>query len=86
AAAAHALPRRKAAIAVAVLVVLLFSKNVYSASLGSYYTFYLMKTFDVSVQGAQLLLFLYLGSVVLGTLAGGMVGDRIGRIPVMWFS
>ncbi|MBY0332903.1 MAG: MFS transporter, partial [Acetobacteraceae bacterium] len=86
AAAAHGLPRRKVGIAIAVLVVLLFSKNVYSASLGSYYTFYLMKTFGVSVQSAQLLLFLYLGSVVLGTLAGGMVGDRVGRIPVMWFS
>ncbi len=85
-ATAHALPRRKVGIAIAVLVVLLFSKNVYSASLGSYYTFYLIKTFDLSVQHAQLLLFLYLGSVVLGTLAGGMVGDRVGRIPVMWFS
>jgi FSR family fosmidomycin resistance protein-like MFS transporter len=71
---------------VAVLVVLLFSKNVYSASLGSYYTFYLIERFDVSVQQAQLLLFLYLGAVVLGTLAGGAVGDRVGRVPVIWFS
>ena len=67
-------------------MVLLFSKNVYSASLGSYYTFYLIKTFDRSVQHAQMLLFLYLGAVVLGTLAGGMVGDRVGRIPVIWLS
>jgi FSR family fosmidomycin resistance protein-like MFS transporter len=80
------LPRHKVAIAIGVLVVLLFSKNVYSASLGSYYTFYLIQKFEVSVQHAQLLLFLYLGSVVLGTLAGGAVGDKVGRIPVMWFS
>ncbi len=85
-AGAHALPRSAVTRGIVVLVVLLFSKNVYSASLGSYYTFYLMQTFDLPVQTAQLLLFLYLGSVVLGTLAGGMVGDRVGRIPVMWFS
>ncbi|MCO6414909.1 MFS transporter [Siccirubricoccus sp. KC 17139] len=80
------LPRRKVGLAILVLVVLLFSKNVYSASLGSYYTFYLIQTFGVSVQQAQLLLFLYLGAVVLGTLAGGVVGDRVGRVPVIWFS
>ncbi len=80
------LPRRTVAIAILVLVVLLFSKNIYSASLGSYYTFYLIQRFGVSVQQAQLLLFLYLGSVVLGTLAGGAVGDRVGRVPVIWFS
>jgi FSR family fosmidomycin resistance protein-like MFS transporter len=82
----QALPRRGVALAIAALVMLLFSKNVYSASLGSYYTFYLIKTFDLSVQQAQMLLFLYLGAVVLGTLAGGMVGDKVGRIPVIWFS
>ena len=86
AASAQALPRRRVGAAIAVLVVLLFSKNVYSASLGSYYTFYLINTFGLSVQHAQMLLFLYLGAVVLGTLAGGMVGDRVGRIPVIWFS
>jgi FSR family fosmidomycin resistance protein-like MFS transporter len=85
-ASVRALPRRKVGLAIAVLVVLLFSKNVYSASLGSYYTFYLIRTFGLSVQHAQMLLFLYLGAVVLGTLAGGMVGDRVGRIPVIWFS
>jgi len=86
AASAQTLPRRSVGIAIAVLVLLLFSKNVYNASLGSYYTFYLIKTFGLSVQHAQMLLFLYLGAVVLGTLAGGMVGDRVGRIPVIWFS
>jgi FSR family fosmidomycin resistance protein-like MFS transporter len=80
------LPRRQVIIAMVVLVVLLFSKNVYSASLGSYYTFYLIQKFQLPVQSAQLLLFLYLGSVVLGTLAGGVIGDRLGRVPVMWFS
>ena len=85
-AAAAPLPRRSVRIGILLLVVLLFSKNVYSASLGSYYTFYLIQKFGLAVQQAQLLLFLYLGAVVLGTLAGGMVGDRVGRIPVIWFS
>lgn len=80
------LPPRRVAIAIGALIVLLFSKNVYSASMGSYYTFYLIDHFGLPVQSAQLLLFVYLGAVVLGTLAGGMVGDRVGRIPVMWFS
>ena len=84
--AAATLARPRVAVAILVLVALLFSKNVYSASLGSYYTFYLIERFAISVQQAQLLLFLYLGSVVLGTLAGGAVGDRVGRVPVMWFS
>jgi FSR family fosmidomycin resistance protein-like MFS transporter len=86
AAPAQALPRRRVGVATAVLMVLLFSKNVYSASLGSYYTFYLIESFGLSVQHAQMLLFLYLGAVVLGTLAGGMVGDRVGRVPVIWVS
>ena len=80
------LPRRQVSIAVAALIVLLFSKNVYSASMGSYYTFYLIEQFDLGVQNAQLLLFVYLGAVVIGTLLGGLVGDKVGRLPVMWFS
>jgi FSR family fosmidomycin resistance protein-like MFS transporter len=67
-------------------VALLFSKNVYSASLGSYYTFYLIHKFGVSVQTAQIALFAFLGSIVIGTLCGGWVGDKVGRIPVIWFS
>lgn len=82
----HGLPRRRVLIAVAALVALVASKNVYSASMGSYYTFYLIEHFGLPVRSAQLLLFVYLGAVVLGTLLGGMVGDRVGRIPVMWFS
>ncbi|MSO77473.1 MAG: MFS transporter [Alphaproteobacteria bacterium] len=81
-----ALTRGRVLFAIAVLIALLFSKNVYTASLSSYYTFYLMEKFQVSVQFAQIYLFGFLGALVLGTLAGGMVGDRVGRIPVMWFS
>src|SRR5207244_12139308 len=82
----HTLPRRKVIQAVAILVALLFSKNVYSASLGSYYTFYLIDKFQLPVQTAQLYLFAFLAGIVAGTIAGGMVGDRVGRIPVIWFS
>jgi FSR family fosmidomycin resistance protein-like MFS transporter len=71
---------------VAILIALLFSKNVYSASLGSYFTFYLITKFGVTVQSAQFYLFAFLVGIVAGTIAGGAVGDRVGRIPVMWFS
>jgi MFS transporter, FSR family, fosmidomycin resistance protein len=81
-----ALPRRRVATAVVVLVTLLFSKNVYSASLSSYYTLYLIDRFHLPVQTAQLYLFTFLVGIVAGTIAGGAVGDRMGRIPVMWFS
>jgi FSR family fosmidomycin resistance protein-like MFS transporter len=82
----NTLPRRQVIKAVAILVALLFSKNVYSASLGSYYTFYLIDKFHLPVQTAQFYLFAFLAGIVVGTLAGGAVGDRVGRIPVMWFS
>jgi FSR family fosmidomycin resistance protein-like MFS transporter len=73
-------------MAVAILVALLFSKNVYSASLGSYFTLYLIEKFGVDVQTAQLFLFAFLIGIVAGTIVGGLVGDKVGRIPVMWFS
>ncbi|MBI1244045.1 MAG: MFS transporter [Alphaproteobacteria bacterium] len=79
-------PRGKVAMAVAVLVALIFSKTFYTASLTSYYTFYLIHKFDVSVQFAQIALFAFLTSLALGTLVGGWLGDRIGRIPIIWFS
>jgi FSR family fosmidomycin resistance protein-like MFS transporter len=85
-AAAPTLSRRRVSIAVAILVALLFSKNVYSASLGSYFTFYLITKFGVDVQTAQLYLFAFLVGIVAGTILGGAVGDKVGRIPVMWFS
>lgn len=80
------LSRGKVLAAIAVLVALLFSKNVYTASLSSYFTFFLMQKFHVSVQNAQLHLFLFLGAVAAGTFAGGPIGDRFGRKPVIWFS
>ncbi len=71
---------------VAILMALLFSKFVYLASLTSYYTFYLMSKFHVSIESAQIHLFVFLGAVALGTLIGGPVGDRIGRKNVIWVS
>jgi len=81
-----ALPRRQVLLAIAVLVALLFSKNIYTASLSSFYTFFLITKFQVSVQSAQLHLFAFLGAVAAGTFAGGPIGDRFGRKPVIWFS
>ena len=80
------LPSRKVFISIAVLVALVFSKYFYLASLTSYYTFYLINKFHVSVQSAQLHLFLFLGAVAAGTLIGGPIGDRIGRKYVIWCS
>ena len=86
AAPASPLPRRKVYLALAVILVLLFSKNVYTSSLSSYYTFYLIQKFDLSVPHAQYMLFAFLGAVAVGTFAGGPIGDRVGRKPVIWFS
>jgi MFS transporter, FSR family, fosmidomycin resistance protein len=85
-AVAPPLSRKRVTLAVAILVALLFSKNVYSASLGSYFTLYLMSRFGIDVATAQLYLFAFLVGIVGGTIAGGAVGDKVGRIPVMWFS
>ena len=73
-------------VALAVLIMLVFSKYIYLASLVSYYTFYLIHRFGVSVQTAQLHLFWFLGAVAAGTIIGGPVGDRIGRKRVIWAS
>ena len=78
--------RRQVVGALAVLLVLVFSKYVYLASLSTYYTFYLIETFHVSVRSAQLHLFVFLGAVAAGTMLGGPVGDRIGRKYVIWGS
>jgi MFS transporter, FSR family, fosmidomycin resistance protein len=80
------LPSRKVKLSLAILVALVFSKNVYLASLTSFYTFYLIHKFSVSVQSAQLHLFILLGAAALGTFIGGPVGDRIGRKRVIWVS
>ena len=71
---------------IAILMALLFSKFVYLASLTSYYTFYLISKFQLSVESAQIHLFVFLGAVAAGTLIGGPVGDRIGRKNVIWCS
>jgi FSR family fosmidomycin resistance protein-like MFS transporter len=83
---ASPLSRGRIGAALAVLVALMLSKFVYSASITSYYTFYLIDRFDLSVRAAQLYLFVYLVAVALGTLVGGSLGDRFGRKFVIWFS
>ena len=72
--------------ALAVLLVLIFSKFIYLASMTNYYTFYLMHKFGVSVQSSQLYLFVFLAAVAVGTMAGGPIGDKIGRKAVIWVS
>jgi FSR family fosmidomycin resistance protein-like MFS transporter len=78
--------KRSVAFAITILIILLFSKNAYSASFSSFYTFYLMGKFGISIQDSQVMLFLFLGSSAVGALAGGMLGDRIGRNKIIWFS
>jgi FSR family fosmidomycin resistance protein-like MFS transporter len=79
-------PTARVVLAIAVLVILLFSKNAYSSSFSSFYTFYLIGKFGISIQSSQVMLFLFLGSSAVGALAGGIVGDRIGRNKIIWFS
>src|SRR5258708_1304094 len=80
------LPTNKIAVSLGILVALMFSKFFYLASLMSYYTFYLMGKFNVSVQTAQLHLFIFLGAVAAGTFIGGPAGAKIGRKYVIWVS
>nr|WP_235897702.1 MFS transporter [Mesorhizobium microcysteis] len=80
------LPRRRIIIALVVLALLVFTKNIYTASITSYYTFFLIERFDVTVQQSQMMLFLFLGAMALGTVMGGPVGDRFGSRTVIWFS
>ena len=81
-----ALPRKTLIFTFIVLLILIFSKYVYMASLTNFYTFYLIEKFDVSIQHSQLFLFVFLFAIALGTFIGGPVGDRIGRKSVMWVS
>jgi len=74
------------AFSLAILIALMFSKFIYLASLSSYYTFFLISKFHVSVQSAELHLFIFLGAVAAGTIIGGPIGDRIGRKYVIWCS
>lgn len=80
------LSKRKVTIALGVLLLLVFSKYFYLASINSYFTFYLMDRFHLPVQSAQIHLFLFLAAVAAGTIVGGPVGDRIGRKYVIWVS
>ncbi len=84
----HKLPlsRRRTLFAIAVIVVLIFSKYIYMASLSSYYTFYLIAKFGVTVSQSQIFLFIFVVSTAAGTLVGGPVGDRYGRKLVIWVS
>jgi FSR family fosmidomycin resistance protein-like MFS transporter len=85
-AAERRVPHGRVRWALIILVVLLFSKFFYTASLSNYYTFYLITTFGVDVRTAQFCLFAFLAAVAVGTIGGGIVGDRIGRKPVIWIS
>src|SRR5207244_3695492 len=76
----------KIPLSLGILLLLMFSKFIYLASMTNYYTFYLMQRFGVSVQQSQLYLFLFLGAGAAGTLTGGPLGDRIGRKQVIWLS
>lgn len=83
---AAARSRKGVALAIAITVILLFSKSAYTASFSSYYTFYLLGRFEVSVQASQMMLFLFLASQPVGTLIGGYIGDAFGRRQIIWFS
>jgi len=85
-AAEPVLPGRFVLSAMTILILLLLSKNAYTAAFTSYYTFYLIEQFGVSVQVSQLMLFVYLVVAALGVVIGGIIGDRIGRHRVIWIS
>ena len=82
----HNLSRKKVIFSLSILMVLIFSKYFYLASITSYYTFFLIDKFHVSIQQSQIYLFAFLGAVALGTLIGGPLGDRFGRKYVIWIS
>ncbi len=80
------LPRRRVMLAITVLAMLVFTKNIYIASITSYYTFFLIEKFQLTTQQSQLMLFLFLAAAAVGLIMGGVVGDRFGRVTVIWFS
>jgi FSR family fosmidomycin resistance protein-like MFS transporter len=80
------LPRGRILFLITILMVLLFSKNVYTSSLTSFFTFYLIERFDLPVQAAQVQLFIFMAAIAVGTLLGGALTDRIGRRPMIWIS
>ncbi|WP_188704345.1 MFS transporter [Silvimonas iriomotensis] len=82
----HHLTNKQIGFSISILLLLIFSKYFYMASIGSYFTFYLMHKFNLTVQAAQVHLFLFLFAVAAGTVIGGPIGDRIGRKYVIWAS
>ena len=84
--ASRVLPKRKVRMAMGILVILIFSKYFYVYCMTSYFTFFLMDKFGMSVQGSQLCLFAFLAALAVGTLAGGVLGDKWGRKYVIWGS
>ena len=82
----HSLSKQKVRFAIAILLIVIFSKFFYSASLSTYYTFYLIDKFQLSIQESQFHLFIYLIAYAAGTLMGGPLGDKFGRKYVIWFS
>jgi len=86
AASASPVPQGQVIFYFCILMLLLFSKNVYSASLTSYFTFYLIERFQIPVQAAQVQLFIFMAAIAAGTVIGGALTDRIGRLPMIWIS
>lgn len=82
----HNLPKHKVAMAMSILLLLIFSKYFYMTSMTSYYTFFLIDKFHLSVQQSQMYLFIFLGAIAAGTLIGGPLGDKFGRKYIIWFS
>jgi len=82
----HNLPKKSVQRAIAVLLIVIFSKFFYSASLSTYYTFYVIDKFHLSIQQAQYHLFIYLIAYAIGTIVGGPLGDKFGRKYIIWFS
>ena len=82
----HGLSGRIVGVSLLILLALMFSKFVYTSAMSSFYTFYLIDHFHVTIADAQIYLFVYLGAFAAGTFAGGPIGDRIGRKAVIWFS
>lgn len=82
----HHLPKRRIVFSIGILLVLIFSKYFYMASMTNYFTFYLMEKFQISVQQSQFYLFIFLASIAAGTILGGPLGDRYGRKLIIWIS
>lgn len=80
------LPRTTVLRAITVLAILTFTKNIYAAAMTSYFTFFTIEKFGLGMQGAQIMLFLFLGGMAAGVMLGGLLGDRIGPLAVIWVS